>query len=144
MARPNVSHFEFDPRFDYNLLHWKGTLNGVGNRFRAVSDIYAGKVRTAARKRLREYAARAAGGENRYSTTGSQTYLEAKAMVYSLNKYVELVYAIEEHGALENRAVVAAGHAAGANIEYGGSDSVIDVDGYPLWYPPMNILRSVI
>jgi len=143
-SRPDVSHFEFEPTFDYNLLHWKGSLNGVGNRFRLIADQYRSKVRTAARKELSSYKARMNNVSNRYSNTGSTEYLMAKAMVYSLSRYVELVYAIEEHGTTHNRACVAAGHAAGAQIEYGGADMVIDVDGYPLHYPAMSILRSVL
>jgi len=72
-SRPDVSHFEFEPTFDYNLLHWKGSLNGVGNRFRLIADQYRSKVRTAARKELSSYKARMNNVSNRYSNTVPQS-----------------------------------------------------------------------
>lgn len=138
--------FEFDPMFDDNLLHWRGSLNGVGDVFRRTSDRYAAKARTIARRRADTAMADLHSRfEARFTGTGKSQYKRAKAMYYSLRKFSELIYAVEEHGVKFNRSLVAAGHGSGAEIEFGGTDKVIALpDGSMLVYPAQNILREAV
>ncbi|HSN23124.1 MAG TPA: hypothetical protein VLS45_03000, partial [Methylomicrobium sp.] len=78
---------------------------------------------------------------SRFNKSSRTRYKKAKAMAYSLKRYKELLYAAEVHGSDENYAIVAAGHAAGDAIEFGGNDRVIMVGDVPLDYNAMAILR---
>jgi|WetSurMetagenome_2_1015567.scaffolds.fasta_scaffold471909_2 hypothetical protein len=141
-----ASRFEFDPEFDDNLLHWRGSLNPIGDTFRRVAD----KIRTSARNQARtelafaqsQMASSSSGKWGKRS--GRNRYLKAKALAYSMNRYIELIYAAEVHGADENYAIVSSGHAAALAIEFGGYDAVIKAGEEPLEYPAMGILRRSI
>lgn len=139
---PASVRFVFDPDFDDNLLHWRGSLNPVGDVFRRVSDKMARKARqVAAQEADRANATTNSLASARYRVSVRGTYKEARATAISLRKYSKLVYAAEIHGSDQNIAIVAAGHAAGAQIEFGGVDNVIEVDGRNITYPALHILR---
>jgi hypothetical protein len=136
------AHFVEDPDFVDNLLHWRGSLNPVGDSVRRATD----KVLTMARRTARAEIAEATSAVNaahsrRFSKSGKARYAQAKAMLYSLKRYSELLYAIEVAQPDENIGAVCAGHAAGAQIEFGGTDSVIRAGDAPLVYSARHILR---
>lgn len=135
--------FVEDAKFEENLLHWRGSLNPVGDVFRRASDKMAKKVQAVAKTEANSaLAAAAALHQSRFRKSGRVPYRTAKALAYSLSNYARLVHAIEIHGIKENVAIVAAGHAAGAAIEFGGTDNVLEVlPGVPLTYSAMSILR---
>jgi hypothetical protein len=130
-----------DSQFEKNLLHWKGSLNPIGDKFRSVADRYARELR---RQALKESGnAKSQSNElldRRFTKTYKQKYKIAISLAYSLQKYAELVYAVEIHGSDQNYAVVASGHAASLAIEFGGHDNVIMAGSEPLVYPAMRLL----
>jgi hypothetical protein len=137
--------FEFDPQFDDNLLHWRDSLNPVGDVVRKSAD----KIRDKAIRNANAAVAEAASAQakakgSRYRRSGRQAYANARALVYSLKRYSELIYAAEVRGANANYAIVASGHAAADRIEFGGTDQVIKAGDQPLQYPALMILRRSI
>lgn len=137
-----TAKFKFDPMFEYNLLHWKGSLNPIGDRFRTAADKIARKVRSVATAESHLYVVSSnAIKPDRFKKSVKTRYRMNKAFAYSLRKYVELVAPIEVHGPHENYAAVVAGHAASVQMEFGGADGVIEVDGQHIVYRPMHILR---
>ena len=137
-----ATRFVFDPMFDDNLLHWRGSLNPIGNAFRVAADKMATKVRKVARDEASQaMASLASSTAGRYTHSGKARYLQAKALAYSLRKYASLVYAAEIHGARANFAIVASGHARSIEIEFGGTDRIILAGKSPLVYSAMSILR---
>ncbi len=133
--------FVEDPEFETNILHWKDSLNPIGDKFRSVSDKYARDLKRNANQELNVAIAQTNElYSQRFRKSKRQQYKNAKALVYSLKKYVELIYAIEVHDAQANYSVVGSGHAAGLAIEYGGHDDVIMAGSEPLEYPPMRLI----
>jgi hypothetical protein len=140
-----VVDFDWDPNFDDNLLHWRGSLNPVGDVFRRVADKAAKKVVANAKKEANEAVVQMQSfSSSRFSKSGKLRYKQARSMTYSLKKYAELVKAIEVHDPHANYSAVIAGHAAGVEIEFGGTDSVIENDGVHLTYPALGLLRRSI
>lgn len=139
------AYFVEDPDFEDNLLHWRGSLNPVGDRVRAAADrIRAEVVRVSRADSAEATQAVNATLARRFTKSGRRAHLQARALAYSLRRYSELVYAAEIAQPSENIAIVAAGHAAGAQIEFGGTDDVIKAGTEPLVYTARHILRRAI
>jgi hypothetical protein len=137
--------FVFDTEFDTNLLHWRDSLNPIGDKFRRAADQIRNKAKAVAGSEANtSLTTQMALAGSRYKPETREGYKRAKAMAYSLRRYAELVYAAEVHGVDSNYAVVGAGHAAGDVIEYGGADRVIKIGTVPLQYPALGILRRSI
>lgn len=133
--------FVFEPDFEDNLIHWRGSLNPIGDKFRSVSDRIARSVTQLANQAIRDATSQVNElYPDRFRKSKKQQYKNAKALLYSLKKYKELIYAAEIHETGGNYAVVASGHAASAMIEYGGMDEVLLAGDQPLVYPALHLL----
>ena len=136
------ARFVEDPDFVDNLLHWRGSLNPVGDKVRSTANRIRDNAKRSARSELAEVTSKvnALASGNRYRRSASAEYLRAKALAYSLRRYIDMLYAVEVRGGRENIGVVAAGHAAGAEIEFGGTDQVLKAGDLPLTYPAYRFL----
>ena len=136
------ARFVIDPGFKDNLVHWRGSLNPVGDKIKSTADNICSSARARAKAEADEATAIATGLKSkRYSKNGRQKYLTAAALAYSLRLHAKMIYAAQIAQSDENIGIVAAGHAAGAAIEFGGVDNVIRAGDQPLAYSARFILR---
>ena len=141
--------FVFDPMFDRNLRHTRGSLNPVGNVVRRRTDEIAAVARE--RARLLALNARVAQDtvSNRYTTTGRQNEDRARALAWALEAYAEDVQAImlgEPDGVATTEGRVVAYYSGSAAIEFGGRDPNVELGntGEYLRHTPHAILRSAL
>lgn len=138
-----VVKFEFDPEFEDNLLHFRGSLNRLGNVVRKKTDEIAKNVVSIVDQEARFWEETRDRFAGKYSKSQRANYYHAKAMAYSLRKYQHLIAPIMAAGESEDYGMVIAGHAASVQAEFGGADNriLLGKDNERLVYPAYRFLR---
>ena len=143
--------FVFDPTFDRNLRHTRGSLNPVGDVIRRTTNDIARTARSAAglaalNARVREETSSPA---TRYTAAGRRAQDEARAAAWAFTAYAEDLQPImlgESNGVRTTEGRVVGYYPGSSAIEFGGPDPAVTLGstGEHLVHTAHGILRTAL
>lgn len=136
----------WEPDFEEQALHFRSSLNPLGDVVRETTNKIGARVKAIAEGEAQHAAAEAEATKvYQHSNLQDQKlrYFRAKAMSFSLKNYARMVRFYMVRAGDANYGMVAATHAAADKIEFGGKDHKIQLGktGEYLEYPAFAFLR---